>query len=134
MIGLISGLVPWRLVAVLGLAAGIALAAGWVSSRLQLIGALRVQLDAATKTANANAALAKQAEAENDRIKGILAQAATAQASVRTTARKRQLAIVASPAVGEPPLSDAGRAWIDGLPDAASGDRAPGAVPSAKRP
>ena len=134
MIGLISGLIPWRLVAVLGLAAGIAIAAGWVSSRLQLIGALRVQLDAATKTANANAALAKRAEAENDRITGILAQAATAQASVRTTARKRQLAIVASPTVGEPPLSDAGRAWIAGLPDAAPGDRAPSAAPGAKRP
>jgi hypothetical protein len=56
-IGLISSFIPWRLVAILGVAAGIALAVGWVSSRLQLIGALRVQLDAATTTANANAAL-----------------------------------------------------------------------------
>jgi hypothetical protein len=133
-IGLISSFIPWRLVAILGVAAGIALAVGWVSSRLQLIGELRVQLDAATTTANANAALAKQAEAENERIKGILEQSALAQAGIRSTARKRQLAIVASPAVGEPPLSDAGRAWIDGLPDAASGDRAPSAAPSTKRP
>jgi len=133
-IGLVSSFIPWRLVAILGVAAGIALAAGWVSSRLQLIGALRVQLDAATTTANANAALAKRAEAENDRIKAILVQSAIAQAGIRTTARKRQLAIAASPAVGEPHLSDAGRAWIDGLPDASPGDRAPGAASSAKRP
>ena len=134
MIGLISSFVPWRLVAILGVAAGIALAAGWVSSRLQLIGALRVQLDAAIATANINAALAKQAEAENDRIKSILEKSAIAQANIRTTAKKRQLAIVALPAVGEPPLSDAGRAWINGLPDATSSDRAPSAAPSAKRP
>lgn len=134
MIGLISSFIPWRLVAIFGLAAGIALAAGWVSSRLQLIGALRVQLDAATTTANANAALAKQAETENERIKGILEQSALAQAGIRSTARKRQLVIAASPAAGEPPLSDAGRAWIAGLPDGAPGDRAPGAAAGAKRP
>ena len=134
MIGLISSFIPWRLVAIFGLAAGVALAVGWVSSQLQLIGALRVQLDAAITTANANAALAKQAEAENDRIKGILEQSALAQAGIRSTAKKRQLAIVASPAVGEPPLSDAGRAWIAGLPEPISGDRAPSTPPSAKRP
>lgn len=134
MIGLISSFVPWRLVAILGVAAGIALAAGWVSSQLQLIGALRVQLDAAITTANANAALAKQAEDENERIKGILEKSALAQAGIRNTAKKRQLAIVASPEVGDPPLSNAGRAWIDGLPDAAPSDRAPSPTPSAKRP
>ena len=127
------GAIPWRLVAVIGVVAGLFFGAMYITAQIKKIGRLEVQLSQATATANANAAEAKRLEAENDRIRKEAAEAAKAKDTIRKAGSQRRQAIAVTPPADDGPLAPIARRWIDGLPDgAAPGSGAGGAAPPAK--
>ena len=113
---LLLSAIPWRLVAVLGIAAGIALGAMYIAAQLKKIGVLQAQVTQATATANANAAEAKRLKIENERILAEAALAAEAKSAIRRSGSKRREAISAAHVTDDGPLAPVARRWLDGLP------------------
>lgn len=124
--------IPWRLVAILGVMAGLAFGAMYVTAQIKKIGRLEAELTHVTATANANAAEAKRLEAENERIRKEAEIAAKAKGEIRKTGSQRRQAISVAPPSDDGVLAPVGRRWLDGLPEPAAGRRAGGAAPRAK--
>ena len=125
-------IVPWRLVAIIGVMAGLALGAMYVTAQLKKIGRLEAELTHVTATANANAAEAKRLEAENERIRQEAAEAAKAKDAIRKTGSQRRQAISVAPPTDDGALAPVARRWLDGLPEPARDRGAGGATPPAK--
>lgn len=124
--------IPWRMVAIIGVIAGLAIGAMYVTAQLKKIGRLEAELTHVTATANANAAEAKRLEAENARIREEAAKAAEVKTAIRKTGTQRRQAISVAPPSDDGPLAPLARRWIDGLPDSAGRGGASGAAPRAK--
>ena len=125
---------PWRLVAILGVAAGLAFGTMYIAGQLKKIGALQAQVTQVTAVANANAAEVKRLEAENKRVRQEAAKAAEAKTAIRNTGKTRRQAISVAPPTDDGPLAPVARRWISGLPEPAASGGASGATTSAKAP
>jgi len=126
--------IPWRLVAILGVMAGLAFGAMYVTAQLKKIGRLEAELTHVTEMANANAAEAKRLEAENVRIREEAAKAAEVKTAIRKTGTQRRQTIFVAPPSDDGALAPVARRWIDGLPEPAASRGAGGAAPTAKSP
>ena len=129
---LLFSAIPWRLVAIIGVVAGLALGAMYIAAQLKKIGRLEAELTHVTATANANAAEAKRLEAENERILKEAAKAAEAKTAIRKTGTQRRQAISVAPPSDDGPLAPVARRWLDGLPVVTGSGGAGGTASPAK--
>lgn len=131
---LLFNAIPWRLIAIIGVIAGLTFGGMYVTAQLKKIGRLEAELTHVTATANANAAEAKRLEAENVRIREEAAKAAEVKTAIRKTGSQRRQAISVAPPSDDGALAPVARRWIDGLPEPATGRGAGGAAPASKGP
>ena len=131
---LLFNAIPWRLIAIIGVIAGLTFGGMYVTAQLKKIGRLEAELTHVTATANANAAEAKRLEAENVRIREEAAKAAEVKTAIRKTGSQRRQAISVAPPSDDGALAPVARRWIDGLPEPATGRGAGGTAPASKGP
>jgi hypothetical protein len=87
------GAIPWRLVAIIGVVAGLLFGAMWVTSQIKKVGRLEAQLDSAIEVSNQNAAIAGQYRKEIEAMQKTVAEGAKKKAGIRTQADKRRKVI-----------------------------------------
>jgi len=129
---LLFSAIPWRLVAIIGVVAGIALGVMYITAQLKKIGKLEGEITHVTATANANAAEVKRLGAENERVLQEAAKAAEAKTAIRKTGNQRRQAISVGAPSDDGPLAPVARHWLDGLPVGPGSGGADGAVAPAK--
>lgn len=126
---LLLSAIPWRLVAILGLCAGLLLGAMWVTSQIKKVGKLEAQLDQAIEVSNTNAEIARKAAEDYARINSIMLEGSKAKAAIRTKADARRTKIYEAPETDDGPLAPILRGTLDGLPESPSDEVSPGKLP-----
>lgn len=131
---LLLGAIPWRLLAVIGICAGIALGAVYITSQLKKIGRLEAQLDSAVEISNANAEIALKATAEAQRVQGLMLERDKARNAIRHKADERKARIYESPPSEDGPLASVLRDTLNSLPARPHSDTVSGTTVSASAP
>jgi hypothetical protein len=109
------GAIPWRLVAIIGVVAGLLFGAMWVTSQIKKVGRLEAQLDNAIEVSNQNAAIAEQYRKEIEDMQKTVAEGAKKKAGIRTQADKRRKVINDTLPEDDAPLAPVLRNALDGL-------------------
>jgi hypothetical protein len=112
---LLLSAIPWRLVAIIGVVAGLLFGAMWVTSQIKKVGRLEAQLDNAIEVSNQNAAIAEQYRKEIEAMQKTVAEGAKKKAGIRTQADKRRKVIIDALPEDDGPLAPVLRNALDGL-------------------
>lgn len=112
---LILSAIPWRLVAIIGVVAGLFFGAMWVTGQIKKVGRLEVQLDNAIEVSNQNAAIAEQYRKDIEAMQKTVAEGAKKKAGIRTQADKRRKVIIDALPEDDGPLAPVLRNTLDGL-------------------
>lgn len=107
--------IPWRLVAIIGVVAGLLFGAMWVTIQIKKVGRLEAQLDSAIEVSNQNAAIAEQYRKEIEAMQKTVAEGAKKKAGIRTQADKRRKVIIDALHEDDGPLAPVLRNALDGL-------------------
>lgn len=110
------GAIPWRLLAVIGIVAGLALGAVYVTHQLKKIGKLEAQLDSAIDVGNANAEAARKATEDFQRVREVMFRAFKEKSEIRRKADNRKAQINAAPPSEDGPLAPVLRDTLNQLP------------------
>lgn len=122
-IGLLLGGIPWRLVAVAGIIAGLAIGAMYVAGQLKKIGRLESELTIATNVARINATTVKIERAEYARREEIAGRRDAQLAKIRGNHAQVRKEIASAPATDDGPLAPVLRRQLERMRgQAGSGD------------
>ena len=126
------GGIPWRLVAVIGIAAGLAFGAMYVVGVIKSAGMYQAQRDAALEASKQNADLAEWLVDEEKRRGAIAVETAQKKGAIRKAGAARRENINAAPATDDGPLAPIGQRFLDSLQpraeDAGTGHPTPAAA------
>lgn len=117
---LLLSAIPWRLVAIIGVVAGLFFGAMWVTNQIKKVGRLEAQLDTAIEVSNQNAAIAEQYRKDVEAMQKTVAEGAKVKAGIRAEADKRRKVIIDSLPQEDGILAPILRDALDNLPDAPS--------------
>lgn len=112
---LLLSAIPWRLVAILGVCAGLFFGVMYVTSQLKKIGRLEAQLDSAIEVSNANAEIALKATAEAQRVQALMLAGSKAKGEIRRKAATRRTQINETLPSDDGPLAPVLRLELDSL-------------------
>lgn len=133
-IGLLLGGIPWRLVAAIGIFAGVLLGAVYVTGQIKKIGRLESEVAIATNVARINAQTVKIERAEYERREMIASTWAATKDKIRANHATVRKAIASAPTSDDGPLAPVLRQQLErmrGQAPAGAADRAPAPAGSA---
>ena len=112
---LLGGGIPWKLLGVIGIAAGVAIGAVYFVRQVKLAGIYEAQRDTALAASAENARLAQWQAEESQRLQGIVAENAKEKAAQRRRYDQLRRSIADAPDTEDGPLAAVLRHTLDGL-------------------
>lgn len=113
--------IPWRLLAAIGIAAGVFYGAMFVVGTIKRAATSEALLKSSLAIGNANAELAKSQAVAGKRIDAVATLAAIRKAQIRAASDERRKAINNAPAENDAPLAPVLREQLNRLPEHSAG-------------
>lgn len=114
---LLLSAIPWRLVAIIGIVAGLFFGAMWVTSQIKKVGALEAEKAQLTQDLKSTVALADKYKSDLKTMQAIVAEGAKKKSGISRDADKRKRKIIDALPSDDGVLADVLRRTLDGLPN-----------------
>lgn len=115
-LGVLKDLIPWKLVAVIGLGLGLFFGMVYVVGKIRASGMYQAQRDTAIEASRANAQIAKWQTDESTRLQDIVSENARVKIVTRKASDQTRRKITDAPLTDDGPLARVLRDELDRLP------------------